>query len=237
MDKIKVLLVDDHQLYCEGMQALSKYSNVIDIYDICQNPIDFLNRLKRGEKPEVVLMDVNMPEMNGIQTTEKALEIHPDLKIIALSMHREDYYVEKMLTAGIKGYVLKNISFQELEKAIQFVYADKNYFSQELFEQIVNMIKFPQKSEDKECPFSDREIEIIKLICQGYTNQEIADKLFISARTVDVHRSNILKKANVRNTAQLVTYAIKNGYFTIDDYNDEILLQVQEKRKKKRDEY
>lgn len=235
MEKIKVLLVDDHQLYCEGMQALSKYSEIIDIYDICQSPIVFLNRLKH-EAPEVVLMDINMPEMNGIQTTEKALEINPDLKIIALSMHREDYYVEKMLTAGIKGYVLKNISFQELEKAVQFVYGGKNYFSQELFEQIVQMLKFPQKNEIKECPFSDRELEIVKLICQGYTNQEIADKLFISSRTVDVHRSNILKKAGVRNTAQLVTYAIKNGYFTIDDYNEEILIEVQEKRKKKRSE-
>jgi DNA-binding NarL/FixJ family response regulator len=231
MKKIQVLLVDDHVLYCEGLKSLSTYSNIIDIYDTCNNPLDFLQHIKE-KTPEVVLMDAHMPEMDGAQATEEALKIKPDLKIVALSMHREDYFVEKMLTAGIKGYLLKNITFQELERAIQYVYAGKTYFSSELFEQIVNMVRFPEKAMKRENPFSKKEMEILKLICQGYTDKEIADQLFISPRTVDVHRANIIKKAGVRNTAQLVTYAIKYGYFKVEDYDEEILNQVQQKRQK-----
>lgn len=216
MGKIQVLLVDDHELFSEGMRVLFDVSPDAVIYKWCKNGAEFLSAVEE-KMPDVVLMDINMPVMNGIDATRTAVATYPDIKIIALSMYGEEEYLESMLDAGAKGFLVKNTGIDELERAIKTVHDGKSYFSSDLLAILMNLLKNPKKEEVnvEQQKFSEREIEILQLICEGMTNQEIGDQLFISPRTVDGHRANIISKAGVKNTAQLVTYAIKNNFFKI----------------------
>jgi DNA-binding NarL/FixJ family response regulator len=173
------------------------------------NGRQFLNLLE-NQIPDLVLMDINMPVMDGIEAATLAHEKFPDLKIITLSMYGEEDYYYKMVNAGVKGFVLKNSDIKEVKNALDVVYEGGSFFSSELLQNLVNSLKSTAKSKEFHTELSEREMEILILICQGYSNQEIGDKLFISKRTVDKHRANILEKSDSKNTAQLVVYAIKN---------------------------
>jgi len=166
-----------------------------------------------------VLMDIEMPEMNGIEATEQALRIRPDLKVIVLSMYGDEQYYYKMVDVGVKGFVLKNSGIEKVIAAIRAVAAGENYFSEELLVNILNNMRDGgQHKPEPETPdneISERELEILYHVCLGLSNQEIADKLFISKRTVDKHRANLLSKTGCRNTAALVMYAIKNKMINI----------------------
>ncbi|PKP02459.1 MAG: DNA-binding response regulator [Bacteroidetes bacterium HGW-Bacteroidetes-6] len=216
MSKIQVLLVDDHELFSEGMKVLFDVSPEAVIYSSCKNGMEFLDSIEK-KMPDVVLMDINMPVMNGIEATRKAVAKYSEIKIIALSMYGEEEYLESMLDAGAKGFLVKNTGIDELERAIKTVYDGKSYFSSDLLSILMNLLRNPKKEEinKEQQKFSERELEILQLICDGMTNQEIGDKLFISPRTVDGHRANIISKAEVKNTAQLVTYAIRNGFYVV----------------------
>jgi len=158
----------------------------------------------------LVLLDINMPVMDGIEAATIAQKLYPDLKIITLSMYGEEDYYYKMVNAGVKGFVLKNSDIKEVKTALDVVYEGGSFFSSELLQNLVNSLKSTSKSKEFHAELSEREMEILILICQGLSNQEIGDKLFISKRTVDKHRANILEKSESKNTAQLVVYAIKN---------------------------
>jgi DNA-binding NarL/FixJ family response regulator len=173
------------------------------------NGRQFLNLLE-NQIPDLVLMDINMPVMDGIEAATLAHEKFPDLKIITLSMYGEEDYYYKMVNAGVKGFVLKNSDIKEVKNALDVVFEGGSFFSSELLQNLVNSLKSTAKSKEFHTELSEREMEILILICQGYSNQEIGDKLFISKRTVDKHRANILEKSDSKNTAQLVVYAIKN---------------------------
>ncbi len=216
MSKVQVLLVDDHELFSEGMKVLFDVSPEAVIYNSCKNGMEFLDAIE-NKMPDVVLMDINMPVMNGIDATHKAVERFPEIKIIALSMYGEEEYLESMLDAGAKGFLVKNTGIDELERAIKTVHEGKSYFSSDLLSILMNLLRNPKKEEvnKEQQKFSERELEILQLICKGMTNQEIGDKLFISHRTVDGHRANIISKAEVKNTVQLVTYSIRNGFYAI----------------------
>jgi DNA-binding NarL/FixJ family response regulator len=173
------------------------------------NGKQFLELLKTSV-PDLVLMDISMPVMDGIEASTIAHELYPDLKIITLSMYGEEDYYYKMVDAGVKGFVLKNSDIKEVKTALDVVYEGGSFFSSELLQNLVNSLKSAPKSKEFHTELSEREMEILILICQGFSNQEIGDKLFISKRTVDKHRANILEKSESKNTAQLVVYAIKN---------------------------
>jgi len=213
MSKINIYLVDDHDLFREGIRFLFKdRPEINEIYE-APNGIEFLNELDNKDV-DIVLLDIEMPGINGIDTCRKALEKKPGLKIIALSMYGDENFYSDMIDAGAHGFLLKNSKFETLMRAIQEVYEGKNYFSPEILKKIItNMHKTPSRKTEDE--LSDREKEILYNICVGLSNQEIGDKLFISKRTVDKHRENILLKTNAGNTAGLVIYAIKNGIFSI----------------------
>jgi len=207
--KHSIILVDDHTLFRNGLRILLNNLSDYEVAGEAANGQEFLDLLET-QQPDLVLLDIDMPVMNGIDAAKKALHKYPDLKIITLSMYGEEDYYYKMVDAGVKGFLLKNSDINEVKTAIQTVLDGGSHFSSELLQTLVNSLRTSQTSKEKETLFSERETEILILICQGMSNQEIADELFISKRTVDKHRANILEKSDCKNTAQLVMYAIKN---------------------------
>jgi DNA-binding NarL/FixJ family response regulator len=163
---------------------------------------------------DIVLMDINMPEMDGIEATRKGIKICPSIAVIALSMYGEEEYYYKMVDAGAKGFLLKDSDISEVKEAILTVRKGGSYFSQELLYNVIQKIKH-RETESKSANLSKREKEILLKICEGLSNQEIAETLFISKRTVDKHRANLLGKTNSKNTASLILFAIKNKLIEI----------------------
>lgn len=214
--KLKIYIVDDHKLFREGLKLLlSTQEFVKHIYE-ASNGREFVENLSLTDC-DIVLMDIEMPGMNGIEATEAALCLKPGLKVIVLSMYGDEQYYYKMVDAGVKGFVLKNSGIEKVIEAISRVAAGENYFSEELLVNILNNMREGGKT-DADLPdneISGRELEILYHVCLGLSNQEIADKLFISKRTVDKHRANLLSKTGCRNTAALVMYAIKNKMINV----------------------
>ena len=213
MNKISVYIVDDHSLFREGLKLLLSNLEYIDMIFEAENGIEFIDGLHKN-KTDIALLDVEMPVMNGIEAAQKAKEISPGIKIIALSMYSDVSYYLSMIEAGANGFLLKNSNFQEVEKALKDVSEGKSYVSIEILN---NILKHPLKTDRWNLygELTDREKEILLLICAGLTNSEIADRLALSKRTVDKHRENLLLKTQSKNTANLVVYAIKNGLLQI----------------------
>jgi DNA-binding NarL/FixJ family response regulator len=209
MDNLSIILVDDHKLFREGLKSLLENFSYIGHIKEASNGREFLQLLDNST-PDVVFMDIEMPEMDGITATRKAIDAFPDLNVVALSMYGNENYYTQMISAGAKGFILKNSGIQDVENAIQNVMSGNNYFSQEIFQRLIQGLgRKQQKTTNPE--LSAREEEIVFLICKGLSNQEIADKLYLSKRTVDKHRENILHKTQSKNTAGIVMYAVKNG--------------------------
>lgn len=205
----KIILVDDHTLFRNGLRILLNNLKNYQVIGEAENGKAFIELIE-NTKADIVLLDIDMPVMDGIEATKLALQKYPDLKIITLSMYGEEDYYYKMVDAGVKGFLLKNSDMNEMKEALETVYNGGNYFSSELLKTLVNSLRSSSKTKESQSLLSERETEILILICQGLSNQEIADQLFISKRTVDKHRANILEKSECKNTAQLVMYAIKN---------------------------
>ncbi len=210
MKKHKVILVDDHKLFRDGLKLLLNSSDKTEVVAEASNGLEFLNVIENF-KDAIVFMDIQMPLMNGIEATKQALTKFPELNIIALTMFEDNEYYYQMIEAGVKGFLLKNSDFDDVLDSIDLVAKGENCFSKELLYHIVRNISQAKKNNNNDPNLSEREIEILHLICEGLSNQEIADRLFISKRTVDTHRSNILEKTGTNNTASLVMYSIKNG--------------------------
>jgi len=211
MKQIKIAIIDDHDLFREGLKlVIGQVENFEVIFDSSNGNI-FLEFLQKSI-PDVVLMDIKMPIIDGIETTRKAIEINQGLKVIALTMFSDIMHYTQMINAGIKGFILKKSNKYELQQAINAVYAGGHYFSQEILQkmafQSVNCSTDPNR-------LTQREQDILLLVCKGFTSLEISNKLFISVKTVEVHRSNIFHKVDVRNSAELIVWAIKNKYFSI----------------------
>jgi DNA-binding NarL/FixJ family response regulator len=213
MEKIRIIIVDDHQLFRNGLKILLNAIPEFEVTGEASNGEEFL-KILRDTRAEIALMDINMPEMDGIEATRKGLKICPDLDVIALSMYGEEEYYNKMVDAGAKGFVLKDSDISEVKEAILTVRKGGSYFSQELLYHVIQKIK-NRENESKSANLSKREKEILLKICEGLSNQEIAETLFISKRTVDKHRANLLGKTNSKNTASLILFAIKNKLIEI----------------------
>jgi DNA-binding NarL/FixJ family response regulator len=207
--KITVAIVDDHQLFRSGLQFILESEPDIEVIIEASNGKQFLSFLDTL-KPDVVLMDINMPEMDGMEASRRALEKYPDLHILVLSMYSDIEYYNTMIDIGVKGFILKDIENKELGNAIRKIHNGGNYFSQEL---LLRLIK--NKPDGTQIELTKREKEVLALICQGYSNQEISDKLYISQRTVERHRSSLLFKTNSKNSISLVIYSIKNNLIKI----------------------
>lgn len=214
MNKIKVIVVDDHELFRKGVIMVLKKMENVEVVGEASNGEDFL-RMLNSRHANIVFMDIKMPKMNGIEATEKAVMMYPEIKVIALSMFGEEEYLHKMINAGAKGFLLKNSSIDEIERALELVNAGKNCYSDDLLGYFTNkFIDKNPKAEDT-CKLTNREIEVLVLVSKGLSNGEIADKLFISRRTVDGHKANLILKTGSKNIVELLVYAIKNNIVEI----------------------
>lgn len=207
MKKLNIFIVDDHALFRRGLASVLSGSPQVDNIWEASNGFEFLHLLEKYQ-PQVVLMDISMPEMEGHEATVKALEKYPDLKVIALSMHNDVEHYKLMIDAGVMGFLSKDANLDDVLRAIYTVAEGNKIFSQELLYDVVKKWNSGQTNADILTP---REKEVLQLISSGLSNHEIADKLFLSKRTVDKHRENILSKTQTKNTADLIMYAIKNS--------------------------
>jgi two-component system, NarL family, response regulator NreC len=212
--KIKVLIADDHKIIRVGLRGILEREEDIEVIGEAEDGNEVLDVL-RNNVTDVVLMDIDMGRSNGIDTTQKVKASYPDVHILALTMHEEQDNIVRMLGAGASGYLLKNAGREELLAAIHTVVKGDSYFSNTvsatLLKVLTNLKRKTPSIPGNNTPLSDREIEVLKLIAQEHSNGEIAEKLFISIRTVDTHRRNILEKLQVKNTAGLVKYAIEKA--------------------------
>jgi len=214
-EKIKIFVVDDHEIFRDGLKLVFSKNQEIDIVGEAGSGEDFL-ALMHTVDFDVVLMDIKMKGMDGIETTEKALRKKPELKALILSTFGEEDFLHQIITTGAKGFVLKNIDKETLFKAIKMVYSGQNYFSPELIPFFTNKYINRNKTGNSKDELSKRELEVLALIGEGLSNAEIAEKLFISIRTVDTHKNNLIIKTGSKNIVSLLIYAIKNRIISID---------------------
>lgn len=208
--EIKIALVDDHTLFRTGLRGLLSTREDFNVVADFGSGVEFLKHLPELDV-DVVFMDIAMPEMDGAETTQRALKLKPDMRVITLSMFGDDHYYSLMVQCGASGFLLKDSDIEEVYAAVDAVMAGDNYFSSVLYGSLTRNLSRKESAQvNDEDSLSEREIEILVEVCAGLSNQEIADKLFISKRTVDKHRANILEKTGCKNTANLVVYAIKN---------------------------
>ncbi len=212
----KIIIVDDHFIFRNGLKELLAEVPEVEVIGEAESGEEFLVMLDKIT-PDIVFMDIKMPGLSGIDTTRLALEKNPDLKILALSMFGENDYVEEMLQAGALGYLLKNIGKNDLVKAIDNITDGKGYFSDEILVMVTRKV-FNAKQTNKDQvildSFTRRELEVLQLVSQGLSNADIAKNLDISPRTVGGHRNNMLSKSGMKNTAALISFAIKNKIIT-----------------------
>jgi DNA-binding NarL/FixJ family response regulator len=215
---IRVLLVDDHKIIREGLCTLLKKTPDIEVVAEAENGRMAL-QLAREVMPDVIVMDVSMPGLNGIEATRKILAALPDIKVVTLSMHSDNRLVVGMLTAGASGYLLKDCSFEELENAIRTVVANQIYLSPQLTRDI---IKYQVRNSPltKSSPFSiltGKEREILQLVVEGNNTKQIARILKVSIKTVEAHRKKIMTKLNIHSISGLTKYAIRQGLTSLED--------------------
>ncbi len=208
----KVAIADDHAMFVDGIESILRDEETIKVVDRCFDGKSVFPMLSK-QKIDVLLLDINLPDMNGIEVAKKLHFDFPDVKIIAVSMYNEESIVSEMLNNGAQGYILKNTGRAELVHAIETVASGQTYFSKDVTETIMGaLLKKPSQKRTNTFlvpEISKRELEVLSLIVKEYTTPEIAEKLFITLKTVESHRSSLVSKLNVRNTAGLVRAAIE----------------------------
>jgi len=211
MDKITVLIADDHRLVRDGLKTIIDGSNDIRVIAEASNGLEALKKVEEL-LPNVVLLDISMPQLNGLETARRIKKEHPAIKIIILTMHEEEEYSMKMVRLGVSGYLLKDSTAIEVMEAIRSVYAGKAFWSPQIAKVLAE--SYRDAVNTKEDPYerlNNREREILQLITEGHTNKSIADILCISPKTVDNHRTNLMRKLNIHSTAELVRWSTKRG--------------------------
>ncbi|WP_022665053.1 response regulator [Desulfospira joergensenii] len=216
MKKIRMLLADDHKIVRHGLVSTLEADPRLKIAAQAGSGLEAV-RLARKHCPDIVLMDISMPDLNGMEASRQILCQNPDIKIIALSMHAEKVYVMGMLDAGVSGYLLKSCSFNELKEAIDIVLEGKIYLSHEVTSLVVEsaVATGHEKKASRYSLLSKREREVLQLISEGHSNKKIGVKLNISIKTVQIHRTNLKKKLNLFTTAALTKYAVAKGLTSI----------------------
>jgi DNA-binding NarL/FixJ family response regulator len=218
MGPIKLGIVDDHKIFRNGLKATLEECEDFEIILEASNGKELVGLLAT-KTPDVILMDIKMPEMDGIQTATHVHQHFKDIKILALSMFNEDKYIVDMMKAGASGYLLKNAEPEEIIEAVSTVYSKGFYFNEHLSITLIKQLVGNDPSEsaaNNKTDLNEREIEVLKLVCQECSNQEIADKIFLSVRTVEGYRARLFEKTGSKNLVGLVIYAIKRGIINVN---------------------
>ncbi len=214
MNKLYLLIADDHQMFRAGIVNLLKKEDTFEIAGEASDGKE-ATRLAIELVPDVVLMDIHLPEMDGIEATQKIIEVNPSIKVLALTSYDEEEYVVRMIRSGAKGYILKEAPIDELVLAIKTLAKGSSYFAKEISDTIFSLLGKTEdrntlKQRAKRMEITGRELEVLQCIAEELTNKEIAIRLFISPRTVETHRRNLIQKLRVKNTAGLVRYYLNN---------------------------
>lgn len=210
---IRVTIVDDHEIFRSGLKMVINKLGYAKVVAEAADGVEFLELLEQ-EETDIVLMDIEMPRLNGIEATKKAIERMPSIKIIALTMFKEDAYIQSMIEAGVKGFLIKNIRKEVLDRALQAVYNGKTYYSEELWDYFTKSVTKEDKP-GSDLALTKRELEVLLLMAEGLNNKEIGERLFVSERTIVGHKSNLMAKTNTKNTVSLLAFAIRNGLIQI----------------------
>ena len=213
-NKLKIAIVDDHEMFRSGVKLILAQKDHWQVVIEAVNGEDFLQQLN-SIIPDIVLLDISMPGLNGYDTAIKALEKYPELKIIVLTMLNEEQYYVKMIEAGVKAFILKKSGAGELFKAIEEVANGNSYFAQELLKDIVLFLN--SKKVDDHLNLNENEKKVLYYICNGFTNKEISERLFLSAKSIEKYRTSLLQKTNTKNAAHLVMFAIQNKLIDLSD--------------------
>jgi len=219
-DPIKVLIVDDHQLMIEGLKSLLEDEEDIAFVAGVNSMEETLIFLENNDSIDVILMDINMPDGSGIEATERIRALYPSIKVIALTMHDDISVITRMVKAGASGYILKRTNMNEVIEALRIVHNNGKYLSINTQNIIMDNLGTPANlldpAEESKPTLSTREIEVLNLVAKEYSNEQIAEKLFISERTVEAHRRNIFIKTKTKSIVGLMKYAINKGLIEID---------------------
>lgn len=210
MNKIRLAIIDDHAVVLDGLKTMLNSFDNLDVLFTTQSGSKLLNYLQ-SHAPDIILMDIQMPEISGIDLCKQVVKQYPAIKVIAFSSFDDSNYVKQIFRSGARGYLLKNSDKHAIVKAIETVMRDEEYMDEAIKKILLQETITGQRRSIFEVPLTKREKEILKFIAEGLSSQEIADKLFISLRTVETHRLNINQKLDVKNTAGLVKEAIKRG--------------------------
>ena len=215
--KVRILLADDHQIMREGLKALLGKHSSLEVIAEAENGIEALS-IARQEKPDVIVMDIAMPDINGIEVTRQLKSELTDIKIIALSMHSDRRFVSEILKAGASAYVLKQAAFEDLEKAIKAVMLNRTFLSADILESVVSdyVSQLSNSEYDAYRQLSDRERQVLQLLAEGNSTKEIAFKLHVSVKTIESHRQNIMNKLGIRTLAGLTKFAVREGLTSLD---------------------
>lgn len=214
---ISVIIVDDHKIIRDGLKTLLSKEIDIDVVGEAENGREAI-KITLEKRPEIVIMDIGMPVMNGIEATRQIIKDLPETKVIALSMHYDKQYVKGMLSSGAKGYLLKDCAGEELSEAIRTVSKNNTYISQDITNTVIegySELQEASKSRVK-AELTNREKEILQLLTEGDSTKQIAIELYISVKTVEAHRANIMGKLNIHNLPELTKYAIRHGFTSVD---------------------
>jgi len=217
-DTIKVILADDHRIFRKGLKSLLSEKKNIEVLAEADNGDEALEAVKKY-KPEIVVMDIAMPKMDGIEATRQIREQFPDTEVVILSMHAKKAYIDQVLKAGAKGYVLKDSDEENLLSAIDTVHNGGYYLDSPVADQVLSDYfrdKSKRELKKQSDPLSERERQVLRLLAEGHSNQEVADTLYISRKTVENHRANIVRKTGIQGQVGLAKYAARIGLIDLD---------------------
>ncbi|MCK4403505.1 MAG: response regulator transcription factor [candidate division Zixibacteria bacterium] len=213
MKKVKLLVADDHKIFRQGIKKLLEEESDLQVVGEAANGREAVKKATEL-KPDVILMDIAMANLNGLEATKQIKKVLPDIKVIMLTMHKNEEYILQSFQAGASGYILKEGAVEELVSAIRSIHQDKSFLSPTISKTLIDAYLRKMETGKTATPFdllTDREREVLQLIAEGYTNREVAKSLFISVKTVEAHRAHIMQKLNIHDIAKLVKYAIQKG--------------------------
>lgn len=212
MSNVRLMVVDDHPMLRSGIVSLFNDNENMEVVSEARNGKEAIANME-SVRPDVVLMDINMDGKLDVHTTEEIVKRWPEIKVLAFSMHDEAQVIKRMLKAGVSGYLLKNAPHSELLRAVNALTEGKKYYSQEVLSVMTHNMTSDSEADLSEISLSNREKQVLHYVAKEYTNQEIADKIHVSLRTVETHKRNLIKKLRVKNVVGLVRFALEQGQF------------------------